>query len=305
MWYGVNQPEEAFKTIAIAEGRPGEDMTRYRAVLSTGEPADASLAIGNLPEGWEPVQPVRLRLLDGTHRLYFWAHDIPNRVQRLLCANSDDGRRYRVVDPERPVMHSFWDEAGESAPREMVSNDGATVYQLPDGSFELYVQTLITIEDREWPRYAAHDNLPGRIRVIDRLVSDDGVRFGERKRIIEPDEYDPADLQFYYFTVTHTDRGMVGLLGAYPVQSQYMNLEWCFSTDGVAWERNHRTQWIERGQPFEPDCYTIYPTNAIVEHEGRWWLFYTGVNYSHNQKHSYGEPRSCLMWASTPSIWNE
>ena len=261
LWYGVNQPEEAFKTVAVAEGHPGESMERHRAVLSSGEPADAPLAIGGLPDGWEPVQPVHIHLPDGRHRLYFWAHDIPNRVQRFLVAESTDGRRYRIVDPSRPCMYSFWDKEAATAPEAMVSNDGATVYQLPDGSFELYVQTLVPIEDREWPRYAAHDNLPGRVRV--------------------------------------------GLLGRYPVQSQYMDLEWCFSIDGRQWLRPSRKTCFPRGEPFEPDCYTVYPCNSIVHADGRWWLFYTGVNYAHNQLHSYGPFRSCLMWASTPSIWKD
>ena len=303
LWYGVNQPRAAFKTIAIAEGRLGGKMTRHRAVLSSGEAEDAPLAVGNLPKGWQPVQPVHIQLHDGRHRLYFWAHDIPSRIQRFLIADSADGRRYRVLDPEHPCMFSFYDKMSAQAPPDQVSNDGITVYQLADGSFEMYVQTLLKIEEKTGPRYAAHDNLAGRLRVIDRLTSADGIRFSNRMRVLQPDEFDPPDMQFYYFTVTHTDRGRVGMLGRYPVQAQHMDLEWCFSTDGIHWRRPHRSAWVPRGRPYEPDCFTVYPSRSIVQSEGQWWLFYTGVNYTHNQKQSYGPLRSCLMWATTPSIW--
>ena len=47
--------------IGIAEGVPGQEMTEHFAVLGEGEPADAPLAIGNLPDGWRR----RSRLLCG------------------------------------------------------------------------------------------------------------------------------------------------------------------------------------------------------------------------------------------------
>ena len=51
-------------------------MVEHAAVLSEGEPADAPLAIGNLPDGWRPVQPVHIRLKNGRDRLYFWVHAV-------------------------------------------------------------------------------------------------------------------------------------------------------------------------------------------------------------------------------------
>src|SRR5687768_5055694 len=71
IWYGHWRPEPNF---GFAEGVPGGQMTKYEAVLNEGEPANAPLAIGNLPEGWRPIQPVHLKLKDGRDRLYFWVH---------------------------------------------------------------------------------------------------------------------------------------------------------------------------------------------------------------------------------------
>lgn len=333
IWYGVNHPDPAtgHRNIAYAEGQIGKVFEKTAAMLTDGEPTDAPLSIGHLPKGWEPVQPVHLKLQNGKHRIYFWAHGMHGEgVQRFLAADSDDGKKYRVVNALTPCLYTIWDRAvpripegtttpwglrathpmdgprpadEPDAPVELITNDGATVYQLPDGSFEMYVQTLVSI-DRDDPRFMEHDNIPGSVRVIDRFVSDDGLKWKERTRVLEPDKLDSIDTQFYYFTVTHTDRGRVGLLGHYYVKEQYMDLEWCYSQDGLKWERPNRKEWIRRGKPGEPDSYTIYPPNSIIHRDGQWWFFYTGVNYGHNVKHAHGEPRSVIMAASTPNLWD-
>ncbi len=82
-----------------------------------------------------------------------------------------------------------------------------------------------------------------------------------------------------------------------------MDLEWCYSKDGIAWERPLRVPWIRRGKPGEPDSYGIYAPHALVRQAGRWWLFYTGVNSSHNGKDSHGEPGSVVRLARCDSIW--
>jgi hypothetical protein len=93
------------------------------------------------------------------------------------------------------------------------------------------------------------------------------------------------------------------MLGHYRCQSQTMDLEWCFSRDGVRWERPLRRGWIGRGEPPAADCYGIYANNQLVPHDGRWHLFYTGVNSAHNGKHSYGKPRQVVMYATVSSPW--
>jgi hypothetical protein len=82
-----------------------------------------------------------------------------------------------------------------------------------------------------------------------------------------------------------------------------MDLEWCFSPDGIEWQRPQRRGWLARGNPPEPDCYGIYAGHQLVEHEGKWHLFYTGVNSAHNGKHSHGPPRQVIMHATTDSPW--
>lgn len=323
IWYSTYGPGIPFN-IAWAEGRPGQPMTEHVAVLSTGDPVDAPFSIGNLPEKWRPVQGVYMRLKSGRHRIYFWAH-APGIV-RYLVAESDDGSKYRVLDPRRPCLYHPGDRAVDgkaaaaaglkrlanrvskrpadepAAPASLISNDATNVYQLADGGFEMYSVALVEV-DKDDPAYIAHDNASGWVRVIDRYASEDGLHWTDRRRILVPDENDPTDQQFYFLAVTHTPRGRVGMLGHYRVEAQTMDVEWCHSTDGIRWDRPLRKAWIPRGQPGAPDCYGIYAPSALVNHSDQWHLFYTGVNSAHNKKHSYGDPTSVVMHATCTSIW--
>lgn len=320
-WYsGIGKKYQ----IAYAEGVPGGPMKKFPAQCTPGRPVDAPFAIGNLPEGWNPVQVVHIHLRSGRHRIYFWVHG-PGMIIRYLAAESDDGRRYTVIDPLRPVLYHLSDRAtygastpdgvksmrreaasppGEpSAPSRLISNDATTVYQLADGSFEMYSVALLQVPKSD-PAYIAHDNAPGFLRVVDRYTSEDGLHFETRHRVIARDAADPVDQQFYYLSMTSTDRGRVGMLGHYRVQAQTMDLEWCFSPDGRTWRRPLRTAWLPRGKKGEPDCYGIYSGSSLVRHGGKWHLFYTGVNEAHNHKDTCAAPaRAVVMHATTESIW--
>jgi hypothetical protein len=314
IWYCANSPRQGYIGIAVAEGVPGEPMTKHRAVLSDGKPEDAPLAIGNIPKNWRLACPTHIRLKDGRHRIYFFAQGtVHGKVaQRYLAADSDDGRRYRVIDPDLPCIYTVWDRTtNKKLPagvklEDIQSNDGATVYQLPDGTFEMFVQDLEPIDEKD-PRYVAHDNIPKGFRVIDRLTSEDGITFNHRqRRVLAPDKDDPIDTQFYMLSVTHTSRGRVGVVSWYRVRAGNMELQYTHSNDGVHWQRV-RQPWIKRGAPGSPDSVTIYQPSSMIFHDNKWWLFYTGVNYTHStlQGAKPGEEqRSVIMLATTPSLFS-
>ena len=323
LWFSLSGKGIPFN-VGIAEGTPGEKMERHMAVLSEGDPVDAPLAIGNLPKDWRPVQGVHVPLANGRHRLYFWAHG--PKVVRYLAADSDDGRRYRVIDPSRPCIYHPADRAvdGKAAAEaglrkkasqvstrpdrepaalaRQISNDATNVYRLPDGTFEMYSVGLAEV-DKGQPGYIAHDNCAGWVRVIDRYTSKDGLDWPDRRRIIVPDSKDPVDQQFYYLSVTHTARGRIGTLGHYRVEAQTMDIEVCLSEDGISWQREQRGPWIPRGKPGEPDSYMVYAPHNLVERDGLWHLFYTATTEAHNHKHSYGPPMRSIMHATCKSPW--
>ena len=325
IWYGDygGFNGERFN-IGVAEGVPGREMVSCSANLSTGKPAEGRLSIGNLPADWRPIQPKHFVLPDGKERLYFWVHG-PG-VVRLLVAQSDDGRRFEVLDPHRPVLWHYNDRAydnpfdtagltpsaekpqrppGEpAAPLDQVGNDALYIYLRPDGSWEFYGVGLNFVS-RDDPRFIAHDNAPGCIRVIERRTSADGLHWSAPQRVIEPDENDPADLQFYLVSVNPTKAGYVGLLSHYRVQAQTTDIEWCFSPDGINWQRPYRRPWFERDVE-KSGCYGIYPSVSAVQHEGLWWLFYTACNFTHNRGKCSGKsPLSEIRLATIDRLYEE
>jgi hypothetical protein len=321
IWYSSHGSEYRYN-VAYAEGVPGGPFRKVRARVTAGDPGEGEFVIGHLPDGWHPIQVVHIHLKDGRHRIYFWVHG--PRVTRYLAAESDDGKRYTVVDPLRPVLWHPNDRAAHGVPTpdgvtlpygpvarpadepvaesRLISNDSTSVYQLDDGTFEMYSVGLVRVPADD-PAYVAADNAPGLLRVIDRYTSADGLRFENRQRVIERDARDPVDQQFYYLMVTHTPQGRVGMLGHYRVEAQTMDLEWCFSRDGVKWDRPLRTAWLPRGDKTEADSYGIYAPHSLVRHGGTWHLFYNGDNAAHNLKDSHGPPRSVVLHATTDSIW--
>lgn len=301
IWYSCYpESDHRYFNIAVAEGVPPKKMIKHQAVLATGKAPSAPLSIGNLPEGWRPIQPVYIRLSKRKHRLYFWVHG--KGVVRYLCADSDDGKRFEVLDPFSPCLYHFNDRAVVSvkdglegltsvkkqerpdwekvADPALVCNDATNVYMLPDGTFELYTPQLVAIP-RNSKQYVKHDNLQGYIRVIERRESIDGIRWSAGTKIMQPDNNDPHDLQFYYLSVTHLPDKRVGILGHYRTETQTMDMEWCFSTDGLTWKRPFRRPFFDRNIE-KSSLYGVYAPHSLVFHKAKWWLFYSGTNVPHN-----------------------
>lgn len=326
VWASISVPKADVKQIGCFTGSVGGDWKWNAAACTPGDAdTNAELAIGGLPEDWNPVQVVTLRLKDGRTRLYFWAHG--KGIVRYLAADSEDGRVFKVVNALTPCIYHPADRAvdgkaaqeaglerfakrvaapvdGEPlAPAVLISNDATNVYQLPDGSFEMYSVALMQV-GKDDPRYAAQDNIPGLVRVIDRYTSADGLVWGDRRRVITPDADDPQDLQFYYLSVTHTERGRIGLLGHYRLDAQTIDIEPCFSTDGIHWERPHRRPWVTRDAPGTTAAsYMLHAPHAMVQRDGLWHLFYTGGNFAHNHHDSHGTPDRAVMLATREALW--
>jgi hypothetical protein len=225
-------------------------------------------------------------------------------MQELLALLRARGFRTWIVSGGGADFMRVWSErvrrpaVGEPpAPARLVFNDATNVYRLPDGTFEMYSVGLIKVA-KDDPRYIAHDNAAGSLRVIDRYTSTDGLDWTDRRRVLVPDAQDPIDQQFYYLAVTHTPQGRVGMLGHYRVAAQTVDLEACVSTDGNTWQRPRRRGRIPRGEPGEPDSYGISAPHALVRRDGLWHLVDTGVNEAHNHRHSHGTPTRTVMHAT-------
>ena len=160
---------------------------------------------------------------------------------------------------------------GELATAALLSNDATNVYQLPDGTFEMYSVALVQVE-KDDPRYAPQDNLKGYMRVIDRYTSADGLTWGNRKRVITPDADDPIDQQFYYLSVTYTDQGRLGLLGSYSLDAQAIDIEPCYSDDGITWHLlNKADNKLTHGTAYHWDTLVIAVGVAVNSLLGLPW----------------------------------
>jgi len=184
-----------------------------------------------------------------------------------------DGKAALEAGLERFAKRKAAPVEGEPlAPARLISNDATNVYQLPDGSFEMYSVALMQV-DKDDPRYAAQDNIPGLVRVINRYTSADGLAWSNRQRVITPDAADPHDLQFYCLSVTNTERGRIGLLGHYRLDAQTIEIEACFSTDGITWQRPQRQAWITRDAPGSTAAsYLLHAPHAMIQRDGQWHL---------------------------------
>ena len=317
LWFDQTEKEGPNIGYALYDPRD-QRVIRYPASLDVTADSTSELVLHNLPKGWRPRQPKHLILQDGQHRLYFWV-DAPG-VVRYLSAYSDDGRHYHVHDPHSACLYHPHDRAAQqsapsgltrhgnqSSPRPdgeppaspwLICNDATNVYQLPDGRFELYTADIVAMQPDD-PGWIAYDNAPGYRRVIIRMTSADGLTWANRQTVLNPDEHDPADLQFYYLSVTHTTQGRVGILGHYRCKHQTMDMELCHSEDGMHWHRPARCPLFERGQPGEPDSYAMLAGHAMVRANDQWHLLYTGYNFSHNHQVSDGPEASHILHLST------
>lgn len=300
VWYSVHYVDKKHYCFGYAEGRIGEIFQTTLMKISE-ENTFSGLNITGIPAHWNLVQPVHISLPNGNERIYFWAH-AREGICRYLTAESEDGINFHVRDIAHPCLYHPNDRAvcvnslntakltiychdqrktrpahEPEAHVNMLCNDATTVYLLPDGIFELYTVELIPV-DKNHRAYAPNDPSAGLLRVIQRRTSIDGINWSPGEVVLKPDENDPDDLQFYYLSVTHTSAGRIGTLGYYRAAEGTMDIEFCFSRDGISWERPCRGSGIRREKGIE--C--IYAPHSMIKKDDKYFLFHTSYNYTHH-----------------------
>ncbi len=243
-------------------------------------------------------QPQVVRLEDGRWRMYYWHHQHGwGRVPYLYTiAVSDDGLRWRVPDYESPALNAHWcgegpqiEEAQRLAELSRRTNDAVYVYRNPwTRVWELYSQWFV---DSHPDRAVPEDNCPAFNRMIQRRTSEDGRNWSLPELVIQADDRDPWDLQFYHLAVQYHEDWMIGSLGHYRVEEgqQTMDLELAFSRDGRSWHRPLRGGFIPR-EPGAPDGEGIYPPNAWIDEGETWLCLYTGTGRKHNRHDDESQP---------------
>jgi hypothetical protein len=254
------------------------------------------------------AQPQVLRLPDGRWRMYYWHHQHGwGRIPFLYTiAESDDGLQWCVAHYDRPALNATWlgDQSGLPEEQRLLeksrrTNDANYVYWNPWlRCYEQFSQWFLPAHP---DRQVSDDNVPAYNRMIQRRVSADGIRWSRPDLVIQADERDPWDQQFYAMAVQYHEDWMIGSLGHYRVESdqQTMDLALAFSRDGRRWERPVRGGFIPRSETGR-DSEGIYPPNAWIDRGDHWLCLYSGTARKHNRSRDASRPPNCIMGATWP-----
>ncbi|NSW90736.1 MAG: hypothetical protein HPY74_08700 [Firmicutes bacterium] len=129
-----------------------------------------------------------------------------------------------------------------------------------------------------------------RIRVVTRLESEDFIHWSEPVYVLEPDEKDPPNLEFYGMPVFKYGDIYIGLPSVYhtyeeepnPRMAGTMNIQLAYSRDGYNWNRAcDRKVFIPNGPPGSVDSKMIYCARAPVDMEDELWFYYGGYLVDH------------------------
>lgn len=136
------------------------------------------------------------------------------------------------------------------------------------------------------------DNLKAMHRVISIWVC---RHFPERwigpVMILEPDEHDPPDLQFYHLVPFLTKSGYAGLLHGHHTTEQTMDIQLVTSPDGWNWQRAHERQPVlPLAEDGRFDCGMVYTNTPPVLWNGELLLYYNGRPSVHDGKMYASQP---------------
>ena len=238
------------------------------------------------PMHWGQFMPTRI-LLDvheenPSHRwkMIYWDRPDPDWYPGICLATSPDGLRWTPLF-SRPVITNVNDAMSMVDTRPDLSSS------TQPGPFFIYQQTWKY--NPNLPR--DRDNLKGMHRRISiwRCASF-GVGWVGPITVLEPDEQDPTDVQFYWLTPYHTEHGYGGLLHCHHTTDQTMDVQLVTSSDGWSWHRdNDRKPVLSLGGAGRFDCGALSAMAAPVLWQDKVLLLYNGRARVHDGQLRYPE----------------
>lgn len=126
------------------------------------------------------------------------------------------------------------------------------------------------------------------LRKVSRMVSSDFVRWKDDQLVLEPDELDGSDTEFYSMAVFPYGSQYLGFLRVFHTYSQLMDVQLASSRDGVNWERSARRRVFlplgfmrneYGGKSFDSGMNSAL---APVIKDGQLWIYYPGFANLHN-----------------------
>ncbi len=126
-----------------------------------------------------------------------------------------------------------------------------------------------------------HDCFPWGRRVIARRTSPNGSDWSLPEVIIQPDWRDPHDQQFMELSPQKVRGGLLGLLACYNVREQTIDFQFAGSVDGRIWSRPSRQPTLAVSPLGDYGGGMLWPTRVLIEHEGRQYMYYAGLEGLH------------------------
>ena len=141
--------------------------------------------------------------------------------------------------------------------------------------------------------YVHYDVASGQVRVNMRRTSPDGTHWSERQVLMAADWRDhQADQIMEVGRYPYRD-GFIGLTAVYHAMSQTMDIQFAASRDGLSfWRPATRRPCLPNGPLGDYGGGMIWPTRTLIEHEGRLYLYYAGLEGLHGDV--YDRDQSCL-----------
>ncbi|MCY4074894.1 MAG: hypothetical protein OXH04_05650 [Acidobacteria bacterium] len=105
-----------------------------------------------------------------------------------------------------------------------------------------------------------------------RRTSPDGSEWSPFETIIQPDIYDPHDVQIMELCVTPVRSGYIGVIAIYLNRTQTIELQLGGSADGRIWDRRVRLPAVAVGALGDYGGGMLWPSHHMVEHNGRHYM---------------------------------
>ena len=210
----------------------------------------------------------------------FWTHCVikdaaesdPERRYKLLYFQARDRSRFGIWAAFSPDGKRWTDYPGNPVVPFFATGDTFQVTQDPDTQqFILY-----------------HKTISRPIRKISRMVSDDFIHWRDSRQVLEPDEYDLPDTEFYGLSAFPYAGQYLGMLWIYHTYSQFMDVQLVSSRYGIDWQRSVGRRRFFRLAPdggYRSDTFDsgmIFPSSNPIVKDGKVWIYYSGFTNLHN-----------------------
>lgn len=223
------------------------------------------------------------------------------RIVRNVKAISEDGWHWKVLNIHKPCFYHIGDHAvfarhifPEIAPemslrefnRRRHKGDAGLYLRGNDASytyFDSIQRKYYTYGVWLMPNPGGKRNY-GFVRVIMRRESLDeaGLVWSSPEMIFVPDEQDPIDQQLYYMAVNQWNGCYLGLVGAYRMKSQTIDVRLAVSRDNRHWQFPTRQSLISRGNEDHSMNGMLFASHHMIDAGQYWHIYYSAHSYQHN-----------------------